>query len=66
MSLPKLLGPMLIFYIPYKLINFNAGIIALALSGVLGLVFKSYFLNLIEKVYQKTKYKTISAFSEKK
>jgi hypothetical protein len=65
-SLPKLLGPMLIFYIPYKLINFNAGIIALALSGVLGLVFKSYFLNLIEKVYQKTKYKTISAFSEKK
>lgn len=65
-SLPKIFGPMLIFYIPYKLINFNAGIIALALSGVLGLVFKSFFLNLIESVYQKTKYKTIAAFSEKK
>lgn len=65
-SLPKIFGPMLIFYVPYKLINFNAGLIALALSGVLGLVFKSFFLNLIENVYQKTKYKTISAFSEKK
>lgn len=65
-SLPKILGPMLIFYVPYKLINFNAGIIALTLSGVLGLIFKSFFLNLIEKVYQKTKYKTLAAFSEKK
>lgn len=65
-ALPKILGPMLIFYVPYKLINFNAGIIVLALSGVLGLIFKSYFLKLIENLYQKTKYKTISAFSEKK
>jgi len=65
-SLPKILGPMIIFYVPYKLINFNAGIIALALSGVLGIVFKSYFLKIIENLYQKNKYKTISAFSEKK
>lgn len=65
-SLPKILGPMLIFYVPYKLINFNAGIIALALSGCLGLIFKSYFLRIIENLYQKNKYKTISAFSEKK
>lgn len=65
-SLPKIFGPMLIFYVPYKLINFNAGIIALAISGVLGLIFKSFFLNLIENVYQKTKYKTLAAFSEKK
>ncbi len=65
-SLPKILGPMIIFYVPYKLINFNAGIIALALSGVLGLVFKSYFLSSIEQLYQKNKYKTLKAFSEKK
>lgn len=65
-SLPKILGPMLIFYVPYKLINFNAGIITLALSGVLGLVFKSYFLKIIENLYQKNKYKTLKAFSEKK
>lgn len=65
-SLPKIFGPVLIFYLPYKLISYNAGLIALAMSGVLGIVFKSYFLNLIEKVYQTNKYKTISAFSEKK
>lgn len=65
-ALPKMAGPMLIFYIPYKFINFEAGIIALALSGILGLVFKKFFFNQIEKVYQKGKYKTIAAFDEKK
>src|SRR5699024_5425098 len=38
-ALPKMLGPILIFYIPYKIWNFETGLIALALSGVLGLVF---------------------------
>ena len=65
-ALPKIFGPMLIFYLPYKFINFEAGIIALAISGILGLVFTNFFLNKIEKVYQKQKYKTIAAFSEKK
>jgi len=65
-ALPKIAGPMLIFYLPYKFINFEAGILALALSGILGLVFKNFFLNQIEKVYQKGKYKTIAAFDEKK
>ncbi len=65
-ALPKMLGPVLIFYIPYKFINFEAGIIALALSGILGLIFKNFFLNIIEDIYQKGKYKTIAAFNEKK
>lgn len=65
-ALPKMLGPILIFYIPYKFLSFEAGLIALALSGVLGLVFKNFFLNKIENVYQKGKYKTIAAFNEKK
>jgi len=64
-ALPKMLLPMILFYIPYKLINFNAGLIVLALSGVLGIVFKNFFLNKIEGIYQKGKYKTIAAFSEK-
>jgi hypothetical protein len=64
-ALPKIFGPMLIFYIPYKLINFEAGIIFLALSGLAGIVFKNFFLNKIEKIYQKNKYKTIAAFDEK-
>lgn len=63
-ALPKFAMPMLLFYIPYKLINFDAGLIVLALSGVVGIAFRGYFLNLIEGVYQKGKYKTIAAFSE--
>ncbi len=65
-ALPKMLGPILIFYIPYKLVNFETGLIALTMSGVLGVVFKNFFLNQIEKIYQKGKYKTIAAFNEKK
>lgn len=65
-ALPKMLGPILIFYIPYKIFNFEIGLIVLALSGLLGLMFKNFFLNKIEKTYQRGKYKTIAAFNEKK
>lgn len=65
-GLPKVFLPMLLFYVPYKLGSFNLGLIVLASSGLMGLIFRNYFLNKIEGVYQKGKYKTIAAFSEKK
>jgi hypothetical protein len=65
-AMPKILLPMILFYIPYKLISFNAGLIVLGASGVLGILLKNIFLNKIESIYQKGKYKTIAAFSEKK
>lgn len=65
-AMPKILLPMVFFYIPYKLINFEAGLIAVALSGVLGLIFKNIIFTKIEQIYQKGKYKTIAAFAEKK
>jgi len=64
-ALPKLGLPMLLFYLPYKFISFEAGLFVLAFSGILGIVFKNYFLNSIEKLYQSGKYKTIAAYSEK-
>ena len=64
-ALPKLALPMLLFYIPYKIFNFNAGLLVLGLSGVLGIVFRNFFLNKIERIYQKGKYKTIAAYNEK-
>ncbi|WP_188405049.1 DUF5687 family protein [Psychroflexus salis] len=64
-SLPKMIGPYVIFIVPYYFIGFKAGIIALSLSGILGLVFTKFFLKFIEKTYQKGKYKTIAAFAEK-
>ena len=65
-ALPKLGLPMLLFYIPYKLVNFEVGILTLALSGILGIVFKNFFLSKIENLYQKGKYKTVAAFAEKR
>lgn len=64
-SIPKMLGPYVIFIVPYYFLGFKAGVIALALSGIIGLVFMKYFLKFIEKTYQKGKYKTIAAFAEK-
>jgi hypothetical protein len=64
-ALPKMILPILIFFIPYHFISFNAGLIALAASGALGIVFKNFFLNKIERIYQNGKYKTIAAFGEK-
>jgi hypothetical protein len=65
-ALPKMLLPIIIFFIPYQFISFNAGLIALALTGASGIIFKNFFLNIIENIYQKGKYKTVAAFSEKK
>ena len=64
-ALPKMVLPMLLFYIPYKFINFEVGLIVLGLSGVLGIIFRNFFLNKIETIYQKGKYKTIAAYNEK-
>jgi hypothetical protein len=64
-AMPKILLPMILFYVPYKLISFEAGLIAIALSGVLGIVFKNQIFSFIENIYQKGKYKTIAAFAEK-
>ncbi|WP_420571297.1 DUF5687 family protein [Kordia sp.] len=63
-ALPKMLLPVLLFYIPYAIFSLEVGIITLAASGVVGLIFRNFFLSQIEKVYQKGKYKTIEAFGE--
>lgn len=63
-ALPKMILPVILFYIPYLLFGLEAGIITLAASGVVGLVFRNFFLKKIEQVYQKGKYKTIEAFGE--
>ncbi|MFD2551553.1 DUF5687 family protein [Bizionia sediminis] len=64
-ALPKMVLPMLLFYVPYKLVNYQTGILVLGLSGILGLILRNFFLRKIEIIYQKGKYKTIAAFAEK-
>ena len=56
--------PMLLFWTFSTLINFNAGIIAIALVGILGFTLKNYVMNFIEKKYIKDKYVMINAFGK--
>lgn len=65
-SFPKLVLPIILFYIPYKLSgNWYVGVGFLGASGLIGLLLKSQILKAIEKLYQKEKYKTIAAYSKK-
>jgi len=63
--LPIMGIPTLLFFVFNKLIGFNAGVIAIAIVGLIGILFKNYFMNLIEKKYLKDKYAMIHAFEQK-
>lgn len=61
---PLLFIPMIFFYIPYKLIGFEAGIATLILLGIIGIVFHQKIMTAITKKYIGTKYKMIDAFEQ--
>lgn len=59
---PLLLIPLLIFYVPYKFLGFEAGIASLIILGILGIILHQKLIAFITKQYKKTKYKMIHAF----
>jgi hypothetical protein len=61
---PLLLIPILIFYVPYKFINFEAGIATLIILGGIGIVFHQKLMNFITNQYLNSKHKMISAFDQ--
>ena len=61
---PLLLVPILIFYLPYKFIGFEAGIATLIILGVIGIVLHQKIMKVITKKYLTSKYKMISAFDQ--
>ncbi len=63
--IPILGLPMLLFALFNYFLGFNSGIIAIATVGIITIVFKNYFMNLIEKKYLRDKYAAIHAFSKK-
>ncbi|MDY0780571.1 DUF5687 family protein [Tenacibaculum sp. IB213877] len=63
--LPLMGVPMFLFWIFNKYVSFNAGIAAIAAVGIICLLFKNYFMDLIEKKYIKDKYAAIHAFNQK-
>jgi len=63
--LPLLGLPMSLFWIFSSLINFNAGVIAIASVGVIAILFKKHFMKLIVSKYISNKYATVRAFNKK-
>lgn len=63
--IPVMLVPVGLFYAFSLPFGFNVGIAAIAGFGILGLVTKNYFMNLITKKYIKEKYAAIHAFDQK-
>lgn len=65
-AFPKLLLPVILFGVPYWITgSWNIGVGVLGASGVIGILFKNPILKGIEKLYQKEKYKTVAAYSDK-
>lgn len=64
-TLPKLILPLLIFYVFYKPWGIGAGYLAVSILGILGLAFRNKVFTIIENVYKKEKYATLAAYKEK-
>ncbi len=63
-GIPLLFLPVGIFYLPYKLINFESGIASLIGLGILGFLFHEKLMKFITKKYIDTKYIMINAFDQ--
>ena len=61
---PLLFIPVGIFFVPYKLIGFEAGVATLIILGTIGIVLHQKLMNIITKKYLKSKHKMISAFEQ--
>jgi hypothetical protein len=64
-SLPKLLLPVLLYAAGFYLISPNAGLVFVAIAGLLGFALRGKVFIIIEKIYKTEKYKTISAYKQK-
>lgn len=65
MILPKMILPVLLYLIPAKIFNSTIGLISLATSGALGILFKNQILNQMVRLYVKEKHQTLKAFTQK-
>lgn len=62
LTLPKLLLPIVVFWVGNLLWNEVFGFALVALLGVAGFAFRDFAFRAIEKTYKKEKYKTLSAY----
>lgn len=65
LTIPKIFLPVGVFYLFNWLFNDTAGFIAIAVTGLIGLVFRNMVFKIIEKIYKKQKYDTLHAYKQK-
>ncbi len=63
-GIPLMVLPVGIFYLLYKLLNFESGISSLIGLGILGFLFHEKLMKFITKKYIDSKYKMINAFDQ--
>ncbi len=65
LTIPKMVLPVLIYYAFALTISMEAGFIAIAVTGLLGLLFRNKILTIVENTYKNEKYDTIAAYAQK-
>ena len=65
LTIPKMVLPVIIYYAFALTISAEAGFIAIAVTGLLGLLFRNKILTLVENIYKNEKYDTIAAYAQK-
>ncbi|WP_240643057.1 DUF5687 family protein [Sinomicrobium pectinilyticum] len=63
--LPLLIFPLLVWYLCYKFISFDAASSVLALMGIAGIMGRDFLMTAIGDLYRKRKYIAINGFKEK-
>ncbi len=63
-SLPKMLGPMLLYVIGHYTLGPVFGFALVALAGVAGFAFRDKVFDMIIKIYKTEKYKTLNAYKQ--
>ncbi|MCK8523307.1 DUF5687 family protein [Aquimarina sp. D1M17] len=66
LSLPKMVLPMILYAIGHYTYSPYAGYALVTVAGLAGFAFRDKVFDIIEKIYKTEKYKTISAYKQKK
>lgn len=64
LTLPKIVLPIIIFYVFKILFSATIGFVALGVIGLMGLMFRNLAFGVIESVYKEEKYDTLQAYKE--
>ena len=63
-ALPLLAVPIGLFYLFYKVFNFNIGLLAIGVLGVIGILLRNYLMDRITIRYKKNKYAMIHGYKQ--